>query len=101
MTEAGLPDLTIMAQVGHVSPAMMNHYSHIRRQALNQAAVTLEPNYSATPTTLEMVNLLDRTSCSTFSWNGKPVRLTCLKALLSSDICRVTPGGCVTFDVTK
>jgi len=30
MAEAGLPDLTIMAQVGHVSPQMMKHYSHIR-----------------------------------------------------------------------
>jgi integrase len=45
MAEAGLPDLTIMAQVGHVSPQMMKHYSHIRRQALNHAAAALQPNY--------------------------------------------------------
>lgn len=51
MAEAGLPDLTIMAQVGHVSPAMMKTYSHIRRQALNQAAAALQPNYSITPET--------------------------------------------------
>jgi hypothetical protein len=56
MAEAGLPDLTIMAQVGHVSSEMMKHYSHIRRQALNQAAAALQPNYSATSTTTEMVN---------------------------------------------
>jgi hypothetical protein len=34
----------IQAQVGHVSPAMMKTYSHIRRQALNEAAAALEPN---------------------------------------------------------
>lgn len=45
MAEKGLPDLTIMAQVGHVSPAMMKTYSHIRRQALNQAAAALEPDF--------------------------------------------------------
>jgi integrase len=56
MTEAGLPDLTIMAQVGHVSPAMMKHYSHIRRLALNQAAATLQPNYSTTSQAEELLN---------------------------------------------
>ena len=33
----------IQAQVGHVAPEMMKTYSHIRRQALNQAAAALEP----------------------------------------------------------
>jgi len=56
MAEAGLPDLTIMAQVGHVSPEMMKTYSHIRRQALNQAAAALQPHFPATQTTVEMVN---------------------------------------------
>jgi len=56
MAEAGLPDLTIMAHIGHVSPQMMKHYSHIRRQALNQAAAALQPNYSTTLTTVGMVN---------------------------------------------
>jgi integrase len=56
LAEAGMPDLTIMAQVGHISPEMMKHYSHIRRQALNQAAAALQPNYSTTSTTVEMVN---------------------------------------------
>jgi hypothetical protein len=35
---------------------MMKHYSHIRRQALNQAAAVLQPKYSTTPNALEMVN---------------------------------------------
>jgi integrase len=58
MAEKGLPDLTIMAQVGHVSPAMMKTYSHIRRQALNLAAAALEPHFPTTPhtTTVELVN---------------------------------------------
>jgi integrase len=56
MAEAGLPDLTIMAQVGHVSPAMVKHYSHIRRQALNQCAAALQPNFAGTAKTVEMVN---------------------------------------------
>lgn len=55
MAEAGLPDLTIMAQVGHVSPGMMKHYSHIRRAALNQAAAALEPTYPASAVTMEMM----------------------------------------------
>lgn len=55
-TDLALPDLTIMAQVGHVSPAMMKHYSHIRRQALNQAAAALQPNYSTTSQAVELLN---------------------------------------------
>ena len=56
MAEKGLPDLTIMAQVGHVSPAMMKTYSHIRRQALNAAAAALEPNFRKAPAVAELVN---------------------------------------------
>jgi integrase len=57
MAEKGLPDLTIMAQVGHVSPAMMKTYSHIRRQALNAAAAALEPYFDrALSGSAEMVN---------------------------------------------
>jgi len=58
MAEEGLPDATIMAQVGHVSPEMMRHYSHIRRQALN-AAAALETAFLRQPTqpaAAEMVN---------------------------------------------
>jgi integrase len=44
LAEKGLPDWVIQAQVGHVAPEMMKTYSHIRRQALNQAADALEPS---------------------------------------------------------
>ena len=44
MAEKGLPDWVIQAQVGHVDPQMMKTYSHIRRQALDQAAAALEPS---------------------------------------------------------
>ena len=53
LAEKGLPDWVIQAQVGHVAPEMMKTYSHIRRQALNQAAEALEPTASSqqpTPT---------------------------------------------------
>ena len=33
----------IRAQFGHVSPAMMAVYSHVRRKALDEAATALEP----------------------------------------------------------
>lgn len=59
MAEAGLPAAVIMAQVGHIDPAMMRHYSHIRRQALNSAAAALEPTFfkPSQPTTgAELVN---------------------------------------------
>ena len=60
MAEKGLPDQTIMAQVGHISPEMMRHYSHIRRQALNAAAAALEPTFrpsmQPTPEVVELIN---------------------------------------------
>ena len=46
----GLPDWVIQAQVGHVVPEMMKTYSHIRRQALNQAADALEPTAAPSQT---------------------------------------------------
>jgi integrase len=49
LAEKGLPDWVIQAQVGHVAPEMMKAYSHIRRQALNQAADALEPTVAAPP----------------------------------------------------
>jgi integrase len=49
LAEKGLADWVIQAQVGHVAPAMMKTYSHIRRQALNEAAGALEPTSKATP----------------------------------------------------
>lgn len=39
------PDWVIQAQMGHVSPAMMKTYSHIRRKALDDAAKSLEPTF--------------------------------------------------------
>lgn len=45
MAEKGLPEQTIMAQVGHVSPQMLKAYSHPRRLALNVAAAALEPTF--------------------------------------------------------
>jgi integrase len=59
MAEKGLPEQTIMAQVGHVSPQMLKTYSHIRRQALNVAAAALEPSFlrTSTPTAdAELIN---------------------------------------------
>ena len=43
LAEKGMPDWVIQAQVGHVAPQMMKTYSHIRRQALKEAANALEP----------------------------------------------------------
>jgi integrase len=45
MQEAGLPDGTIRAQVGHISAQVAKRYSHIRRQELNRAAAALEPKF--------------------------------------------------------
>ena len=49
LAEKGLPDWVIQAQVGHVAPEMMKTYSHIRREALNQAAAALEPTTTTAP----------------------------------------------------
>jgi len=46
LCEAGQPDWVIQAQMGHVSPAMMKTYSHIRRKALDEAAKSLEPTFT-------------------------------------------------------
>jgi len=47
LQEKGVAAWVIQAQVGHVSPAMMKTYSHIRQMALNQAAAALEPTHAA------------------------------------------------------
>ncbi len=49
MGEKGLPEQTIMAQVGHISPQMMKTYSHVRRLALNAAAAAHEPAFMNRP----------------------------------------------------
>ena len=51
LAEAGQPDWVIQAQLGHVSPAMMKTYSHVRRLALDEAAAALEPRYEIARTT--------------------------------------------------
>ena len=45
LAEKGQADWVIQAQMGHVSPAMMKTYSHIRRRALDEAADALEPAF--------------------------------------------------------
>ena len=47
LAEKGLPDWVIQA-AGHVAPEMMKTYSHIRRQALDQAAGALEQTATRT-----------------------------------------------------
>jgi integrase len=42
MAEAGVPDQTLMAIAGHVSRAMLEHYSHIRMQAKREAVAALD-----------------------------------------------------------
>jgi hypothetical protein len=49
LAEKGVPDWVIRAQFGHVSPAMMSVYSHVRRKALDEAAKALEPDEIAAP----------------------------------------------------
>ena len=44
LAENGIPDWVIQTQVGHVDAQMMKTHSHIRRKALDEAAVTLEPS---------------------------------------------------------
>jgi integrase len=60
MAEKGVPEQTIMAQVGHVSPQMMKTYSHIRRLALNAAAAALEPSFlTSRPAEVETVETIN------------------------------------------
>ena len=53
LAEKGIPDWVIQAQVGHVDPQMMKTYSHIRREALRNAALVLEPIAAAKPEATE------------------------------------------------
>jgi len=53
LAEKGVPDWVIRAQFGHVSPAMMAIYSHVRRKALNEAAAALEPEAVPSPAPTE------------------------------------------------
>ena len=49
MTEKGVSDWVIQAQVVNVDPQMMKTYSHIRRKDLNKAAAALEPRQILRP----------------------------------------------------
>jgi site-specific recombinase XerD len=42
--EAGVPLSVIQAQVGHLSPAMTDHYTHISVAAIHKAAKQIEEN---------------------------------------------------------
>ena len=42
LAEAGVADHTLMSIAGHVSKAMLEHYSHVRLQARRDAVATLE-----------------------------------------------------------
>src|SRR5262249_52973228 len=43
LAEAGVADQTLMAIAGHVSKAMLDHYSHVRLQARRDAVAALDP----------------------------------------------------------
>jgi integrase len=42
LAEAGVPDHTLKALAGHVSPQMLEHYSHIRMQAKRPAVAAID-----------------------------------------------------------
>lgn len=44
LIEAGIPEGVIRAHAGHVDPSMIAAYSHVRRQALEKAALALQPS---------------------------------------------------------
>jgi integrase len=60
LAEKGVPDWVIRAQFGHVSPAMMAVYSHVRRKALDEAAKALEPDTTTTPANSELEKTADQ-----------------------------------------
>lgn len=56
LAESGAPDAVIMSLAGHVSPEMLRHYSHIRRQAQQVALDAINsaiPAQDAAPAQLE------------------------------------------------
>jgi len=60
LAEKGVPDWVIRAQFGHVSPAMMAVYSHVRRKALDEAAKALEPDTTTTAANSELEKTADQ-----------------------------------------
>jgi integrase len=51
LAEAGVPEQTLMAIAGHVTRAMLEHYSHIRIQAKRQAVAAIESYNPERPVT--------------------------------------------------
>jgi integrase len=55
--EKGRPEQTMQALFGHIDPAMLKHYAHTRRRALEEAANALQPTFiRQQPITVEMIN---------------------------------------------
>ena len=52
MAEAGVPETTMLALMGHTSRAMLERYSHVRMAAKRQAveALTTAPSSAGAPT---------------------------------------------------
>jgi integrase len=53
LAEAGVPDATLMALAGHVSPEMLAHYSHVRQDAKRKAVESITTYNPAAPSTQE------------------------------------------------
>jgi hypothetical protein len=49
MAEAGVPESTMLALMGHMSRAMLERYSHIRMAAKREAVKALSASPIATP----------------------------------------------------
>jgi hypothetical protein len=47
MAEAGVPESTMLAIMGHMSKAMLEKYSHIRKQAKRDAIQSIEAGSAA------------------------------------------------------
>ncbi|MBK5293991.1 MAG: tyrosine-type recombinase/integrase [Acidobacteriia bacterium] len=73
MAEAGVPESTMLAIMGHMSRAMLERYSHIRMKAKREAveSLSLTPNSKGVPMVSPMVKVPGRFHCSvnhSFYW---------------------------------
>ena len=48
MSEAGFPESAMLAIIGHMSPEMLEHYSHIRMAAKREAGESLNSKATLT-----------------------------------------------------
>jgi hypothetical protein len=55
MAEAGVPEATMLAIMGHMSRAMLERYSHIRRAAKVEAMAAVEARTGFSEGTLQEV----------------------------------------------